>query len=989
MFFNPLFISSANSVNNNGSSSKEEKFTNSNYLFANIINVSKEKLSSLEQNIKIDEKNKALFTNLKIGTQSGESSKLDENKFTTDVSKLSTFLSNIFERKISTLKDENSNVDKNITSDLSEIPEQIVNVLNAINSGEKISIPIINAGKNIFVEVQKADTETSSKVIKLASKEISELKFSDLDLDRIISDISSVLSKVLPQINSEFNKEKLNAVVGEIKNGFTNLVTVKSDSFQPQTNVLGQLINKIEKSFDLSASESNAIKNVIVSEFVKQIKQTIDIKTNEDSNNKNEGLLVSVNSLVYELNLSPKDASTGQNLELKSIMNKIDNSLEFINATQHNEKMKLSALISKLDLTTNEAEALNKIVVNKTSFSDLSKDIKAEVLKANSSLEFRSIFQKLNKYQGGNKLGKLESVSEKLPLKEIVNKLNLTTKEVEALNKIAVNKISFSDLSEVIKTENAKANSSLELNSIVQKLNKFKTLNKIENTENLSEKLSLKEISTKLNLNPKEVKVLSGKLSGKISLAEVSKKIEPELQSKSTGVELKSVEQKVEKYIATEETKIKSLTFNDLSKSLKLTSTETAVLKKMGVEQIDLKELKLSLTTKIINTPSNPELKSLLAKIAKSNSIGDPNSINSNNIELDANKINQTTKTKVGNKVNIENEKSLKVTDFSKPSVSDENFKYLISLKTAKSSGSILLDSNLKSKIKKPELLKASIYASKETSELTKLKVIPINEEISKSEKINKNDNIKKSVAQKDSVSDIKSIETSKSEGNTGSEQKFSNSNNQYLNLKNDLSHDVNTDKYSQKSFTQEIKNSEGKIVKENNFTVKQSNETKTNEVVFPKSTFVGHQIRNQSLAISEKVIYQHVDIKNIKEEISKLMQQGEKKTVEFQLTPENLGKLQVKLEIINKVVSASIKVDNEMTQQIVQQSMDGLKSSLNQNGVLYNSLNVSLSDTEDKNNRYFKQKRKNSNEFGGNVKDVEEQFVQKKLGYNKYDFIA
>ena len=63
MFFNPLFISNA-SAGNTVDSAKENKFTNSNYLFADIINVSTEKLVLNEgSNVKLELKNEALFKN--------------------------------------------------------------------------------------------------------------------------------------------------------------------------------------------------------------------------------------------------------------------------------------------------------------------------------------------------------------------------------------------------------------------------------------------------------------------------------------------------------------------------------------------------------------------------------------------------------------------------------------------------------------------------------------------------------------------------------------------------------------------------------------------------------------------------------------------------------------------------------------------------------------------------------------------------------------
>ena len=318
-------------------------------------------------------------------------------------------------------------------------------------------------------------------------------------------------------------------------------------------------------------------------------------------------------------------------------------------------------------------------------------------------------------------------------------------------------------------------------------------------------------------------------------------------------------------------------------------------------------------------------------------------------------------------------------------------------LKNEKSSDSLLVDTKIQTEKNSPELLKTSIYASKESAEFTKLKVLPLNDDaVKRNDFRQSDDNFKKSITQK-LASEIQHIGKSNEENKSSFNNNSSNTQNaNNANISSVSSEKIFNDSLK-KEFSKEMQssneavaNEENKIKNESNVNTRQNNsDTKAHDNSLTRASFVGHQIRNQSMLVNEKIIYKQIDIKSFKEEISNLMLKGEKKTVEFQLTPENLGKLQIKLEVINKVVSASIKVDNEMTQQIVQQSMEGLKSTLNQNGVLYNSLNVSLSESEDKNNRYFKQKRKNGNEIDINIPEVEEKFVHKKLGYNKYDFIA
>jgi hypothetical protein len=706
---------------------------------------------------------------------------------------------------------------------------------------------------------------------------------------------------------------------------------------------------------------------------------------------------ISLPELSKELNLQVAKADTP--IEVKSLLqkfNKYESTIPQVKPEVDAEKIPLKEIVSKLNLSPKETEALNKITTEKVSLPELSKELKADATKPNAPIEVKSLLQKVAKYESAIPQVKPEVDAEKIPLKEIVSKLNLSPKETEALNKITTEKVSLPELSKELKADATKPNAPIEVKSLLQKVNKYESTIPQAKLEAVAEKEPLKKIASKLNLNSKEIVVLNKITTEKVSIPELSKDLKAEVQKPYVQQEVKTLEQKVMAYLIANKTNNLNVTLDDLSKQLNLTSSEESTLKSLNLEKADLKELKLSLTTEIVKNPLQTELKTLLTKIVNNPFTNNSSIKEVNGKSVDNSDLNKLDASRSIEKNILKNENPVKIANASATSTVEESSEYLVSIKSAKSTESLLFDGKLNLTSKTPELLKTSIYASKESSEFTKLRVIPINDEVAKKDEFRlSEDNNKKGFSRKVS-SELNLANLSKDSGKTSSDGNYSSTNEENVNNKLNLAPQANVDEYTKKAFEKEIQasanieNKDSTATKsEKTSTASQSIDSKINEINFPKPTMVGHQIRNQSMAITEKVIYKQIDVKNIKEEISQLMQKGERKTVEFSLTPENLGKLQVKLEVINKVVSASIKVDNEMTQQIMQQSLEGLKTSLNQNGVVFNSLNVSLSDTEDKNNRFFKQKRKQNQEFKGNIQELDEQFVQKNLGYNKYDFIA
>ncbi len=821
MFFNPLFISNA-SAGNNAEGTKESKFTNSNYLFADIINISKENISFSETDVKLDAKNQSLFNNLKGSSNSTSKKNVDtKNNFLGNSESLSLFLSNVLGTKVAE-KNVAVKEEKNKDTGLSVVPEHVAQLVEVLNDGNTVSIPLDNDGKTVFVEIQKYDKnleiqKSTPKSINLSNSQTKDIQFSEIDFKQIVADISTTLRSSFNSDNPTMSKEKVESIISKIETSFSNLVSLNSETFQPQKNILGSLISTIEKEFDLSASESEELKNVIVAQFVKVINKAVN---------------------------SDNQKST-------------------------------------------EIEASNSVI----------------------------------------------------PLNSVVAKLNLNQKEQMAIKKLNIGVINTNELKGKIEESLAKVGNNPKLNSILSKFEKYLTQVNSE-TNTVSEKLPIKAFAKEKNLNIKSI-----------------------------------------------------------SKILNLTPTESKVISDFEIEKIDFNELKKIVTSEVVKNPKHPEFKSLMSKLEKfeSSTNNDLTKVATTKSEIGTVKNkNITIKSKVVKKIKSGIKSVLTNSNSASVKVENQKSEYLFTLKNERTAESLPLDRDLKIEKKEYDVLKKSIYANKETAELTNLKLVPVNTEVGKFEFSTNDHRYKKGVIQK-VFQNANIIQSNDAKGKASSENNSSSNNEQSLSDKNIAASKIAFENLSDKSVVKENQNYVEVANKKEGLPSKKStsetsgnnNEIKVGEISTPKTSVVEHQLRNNLFDTTEKVIRKNVDIKDIKKEVSNLIQKGEKKLVEFNLNPENLGKIAIKLEVVNKVVTASIKVENEMTQQILQNSLEGLKTNLNHNGVQFNALNVSLSNSEEKNQRYFKQKRKNNRVAKMNIEGFDEKFSHKNLGYNKYDFIA
>ncbi len=188
------------------------------------------------------------------------------------------------------------------------------------------------------------------------------------------------------------------------------------------------------------------------------------------------------------------------------------------------------------------------------------------------------------------------------------------------------------------------------------------------------------------------------------------------------------------------------------------------------------------------------------------------------------------------------------------------------------------------------------------------------------------------------------------------------------------------------------VKDADGKSSNEKDLTKHKSNESFKNILQSVDQT---SGVDSEIFKVSQESKQAHDLPKTIRTheiipEFSKIIQTGEKQSMTFQLTPENLGKIKLIVELINNQINTRIEVENEQIKQFIQSNVEQLKQNMQATGVQLNAVNVSLTESDQKFSKTFTA-RKKSGERVSKVKIGDEQALhaQKSLGYNTYEFLA
>ncbi|MDH7604715.1 MAG: flagellar hook-length control protein FliK [Melioribacter sp.] len=133
------------------------------------------------------------------------------------------------------------------------------------------------------------------------------------------------------------------------------------------------------------------------------------------------------------------------------------------------------------------------------------------------------------------------------------------------------------------------------------------------------------------------------------------------------------------------------------------------------------------------------------------------------------------------------------------------------------------------------------------------------------------------------------------------------------------------------------------------------------------------------------------INANQIGEELSKYINSGNKQSITFQLSPENLGKLTLSIDFIENQLRANIEVENEQVKLLIQNNIEQLKNSLQSSGIQLNDVNVSLGNYEQKSLRNSNIKKKSySKSYSKEIKveNPKAPSTKKLMGYNTYDYL-
>jgi len=132
------------------------------------------------------------------------------------------------------------------------------------------------------------------------------------------------------------------------------------------------------------------------------------------------------------------------------------------------------------------------------------------------------------------------------------------------------------------------------------------------------------------------------------------------------------------------------------------------------------------------------------------------------------------------------------------------------------------------------------------------------------------------------------------------------------------------------------------------------------------------------------------ISVSEVIPEFSKAIQQNEKQSLTFQLTPDNLGKVKLVVDIVQNQVNTRIVVENNQIKQFIQSNVEQLKQSLNSSGIDLNSVNISLAGHEQKSNKSIPQRKKINGKLESiNPTDSQQASAKKIMGYNTYEYLV
>jgi len=845
------------------------------------------------------------------------------------------------------INDLKSNSDKIISKSISGEP-------NLTDSTTKIHSKDNTAEKSERIEVM-SKAETAIKTKENANSEVkNEIKVgNESKSENITKNVFGQTS--INNSNGSENKIATEIEKNELSKNDSIHNTIKSE---PKKIVNDHLNSDLKSEVKTSAysvktilSSKNEAENVVVQNSTEKNNQTNEVKISmnnepvksikhepvqQDSklaSTKNDDIKVTIPNASVE---KPNENNSGEQISIK--VKKIVKDVNYIKSESNNDK---EAVKKELN---NSANVDEKNVSNSTvkksgiEFNNITKNYKTDVKPALQN-EIKNVKADYN--------GNVES-------KQNANHVEVKPAQLKSELKVDININKNNENAETVigkeknQTEVKSPTSKIESQQIEGKKDKPDTKPTLQNeaktVENRTEQTSAKEIKVEMhpNLKNKEEAKTSEPGAKSHNVEKIISDKSNVINNATENKESQNANSKMDEQVKKEEIKVKA-------EKPVVNEKEIILDKKTNTDQV--KENKPNtFIEKDIKTTSyekpfvNQEVKHEEKVKSEFNNLADKNTIQENGKPLKSEK----TETIELNKANDTENKSSK-----EPVSKIDNDK--------KPAPEADIRSSEKNKLN--ETVKESNFeaAAKPEQKIEKETVVI-------KESVTKNDNNKSEktlVNEKELTAEYKT--------STDSNLRNQNSTKEELSRNDQYKHDDHKDIKSELRDKPESRFEKELINSKEDFSKKVNNEFRNEQARFNSN--------------NERII----KTAEIMREVAKHIQKQDKNTLVLQIDPENLGKMKIKLEMIENTLRAKIEVESTTIKQHVENNLNELQSQLSRSGIQLSGVNISLSDTDVKSGKQFSgsKKRNNGNSLRDEEIEITEESKVKSLGYNTYDYVV
>jgi hypothetical protein len=852
------------------------------------------------------------------------------------------------------INDLKSNSDKIISKSISGEP-------NLTDSTTKIHSKDNTAEKTEKIEVMpKAETAIPAKE-NVNSEVKNEIKVGDE------SKSEKITKNVLGQTSVNTSNGSENKIATEIEKNETSKTdsvhnTIKSE---PKKIVNVNLNSDLKSEVKTSSAEvktstssdkntlssNNEVEKVVLQNSTKNYNQNSDAKISanyeavksikhdavqQDSKlaaTKNDDIKVTIPNASVE---KPKENSSGEQISIK--VKKIVKDVNYIKSESNNDK---EAVKKELNNSANvEEKNVSNSTVKKSGieFNNITKNYKTDVKPALQN-EIKNVKADYN--------GNVES-------KQNANHVEVKPAQLKSELKVDININKNNENAETVigkeknQTEVKSPTSKIESQQIEGKKDKPDTKPTLQNeaktVENRTEQTSAKEIKVEMhpNLKNKEEAKTSEPGAKSHNVEKIISDKSNVINNATENKESQNANSKMDEQVKKEEIKVKAEKPVVNEKEIILDKkTNTDQVKESKPNTFIEKDIK---TTSYEKPFGNQEVKHEEKVKSEFNNLADKNTIQENGKPLKSEK----TETIELNKANDTENKSSK-----EPVSKIDNDK--------KPAPEADIRSSEKNKLN--ETVKESNFeaAAKPEQKIEKETVVI-------KESVTKNDNNKSEktlVNEKELTAEYKT--------STDSNLRNQNSTKEDLSRNDQYKHDDHKDIKSELRDKPESRFEKELINSKEDFTKKVNNEFRNEQARFNSN--------------NERII----KTAEIMREVAKHIQKQDKNTLVLQIDPENLGKMKIKLEMIENTLRAKIEVESTTIKQHVENNLNELQSQLSRSGIQLSGVNISLSDTDVKSGKQFSgsKKRNNGNSLRDEEIEITEESKVKSLGYNTYDYVV